>query len=418
MRSRAIGTIVEQHVEEAATLRHTRRVLLSAPRVTLRDLARHDSRIEAQLDALAIAGEDAWAPCEAALEDGSVGALFTAAVRAIEDQQLARFDRLLLLAPEVPRGLAGIVSAFGWLEPDKLRGLVSGLLRSQEDARRVVGLAACGAHRVDPGLGSGRFIEDKAPDVRARALRIAGDLGHVESLSACIAATKDEDIHCRFWASWSAILLGDRNRALEVLMQIGLVEGPHRETALFISLMAAHLPNAHGVLQQIARQPQHLRLLTRGSGLVGDPSYISWLIGNMKKDRCARLAGEAFTFITGADLRLLKLTRTSPADHESGPNDDSEDPDVGMDEDDDLPWPDPEKVQVWWDANVDRFRAGGRHFMGEMVTEENCQRVLKQGCQRQRIAAAVYLSLLNPGTPLFEWRAPAFRQQRLLTAMV
>jgi len=31
--------------------------------------------------------------------------------------------------------------------------------------------------------------------------------------------------------------------------------------------------------------------------------------------------------------------------------------------------------------------------------------VLKEGFQRQRIAAALYLSLLNPGTPLFEWRA-------------
>jgi hypothetical protein len=27
------------------------------------------------------------------------------------------------------------------------------------------------------------------------------------------------------------------------------------------------------------------------------------------------------------------------------------------------------------------------------------------------------LSLLNPGTPLFKWRAPAWRQQRLLATM-
>ena len=39
------------------------------------------------------------------------------------------------------------------------------------------------------------------------------------------------------------------------------------------------------------------------------------------------------------------------------------------------------------------------------------------GARRGAIAAALYLSLLNPGTPLFEWRAPARRQQRLLAEM-
>jgi hypothetical protein len=43
--------------------------------------------------------------------------------------------------------------------------------------------------------------------------------------------------------------------------------------------------------------------------------------------------------------------------------------------------------------------------------------VLKTGHQRQRILAAHYLCLLNPGTPLFNTSAPAWRQQRLLAQM-
>jgi hypothetical protein len=42
---------------------------------------------------------------------------------------------------------------------------------------------------------------------------------------------------------------------------------------------------------------------------------------------------------------------------------------------------------------------------------------LKTGFQRQRIAAAEYLTLLAPGTPLFNTAAPAWRQQRLLAKM-
>jgi hypothetical protein len=40
--------------------------------------------------------------------------------------------------------------------------------------------------------------------------------------------------------------------------------------------------------------------------------------------------------------------------------------------------------------------------------------VLRSGYQRQRIAAALELALMRPDRPLFERRAPAFRQQALL----
>jgi hypothetical protein len=44
--------------------------------------------------------------------------------------------------------------------------------------------------------------------------------------------------------------------------------------------------------------------------------------------------------------------------------------------------------------------------------------LLKNGFQRQRMAAAIYLCLLKPGTPLFNCAAPAWRQQRLLAQML
>lgn len=44
-------------------------------------------------------------------------------------------------------------------------------------------------------------------------------------------------------------------------------------------------------------------------------------------------------------------------------------------------------------------------------------RLLREGFQRQRIAAAEYLCLLQPGTPLFYTSAPAWRQKRWLAKM-
>ena len=174
---------------------------------------------------------------------------------------------------------------------------------------------------------------------------------------------------------------------------------------------------AHGVLRQLAKESPQRRWLIQGSGIAGDPAYVPWLISHTREEKTSRLAGEAFSLITGADLSALNLERPQPEGFESGPNDDPEDENVDMDPDDGLPWPDPDKVEKWWAATAGRFQKGTRYFMGAPVTREHCIDVLKNGYQRQRILAAQYLCLLDPGTPLFNTSAPAWRQQRLLAKM-
>jgi uncharacterized protein (TIGR02270 family) len=131
-----------------------------------------------------------------------------------------------------------------------------------------------------------------------------------------------------------------------------------------------------------------------------------------------RLAGESFSCITGLDLVYLDLERKPPEGVDFGPNDDPNDGDVAMDEDDGLPWPDVEKISSWWHTNGQRSKPSAYYFVGEPPSAAHCLDVLKNGFQRQRMAAAIYLCLLKPGTPLFNSAAPAWRQQRLLAKMV
>jgi len=135
----------------------------------------------------------------------------------------------------------------------------------------------------------------------------------------------------------------------------------------------------------------------------------------------SRLAGEAFTLMTGADLAKLDLERKPPEGASDGqfggPNEDPADDNVALDEDESLPWPDPERVQGWWQANQGSFPAAQRFFMGAGPSPAQALKVLREGGQRQRIAAAQWACLLTPGTPLFPTAAPAWRQQRWLKAM-
>jgi uncharacterized protein (TIGR02270 family) len=409
-----LPSIVRHHVDDASTQHTTRKVLVSAPHLNLRLLRRHDDRLAAHLDGIAVAGDDKRPICEAALQEGGAGAAFVATVLALEGRDGALLQELLTLGDTDLNRRSRILAAFGWTERSQLQGVVRQLLLSTSTFERFVGVAACSMHRVDPGLGPARRLEDPDPLVRARAYRAAGELGMREFLSRLGSATRDADPMCQFWAAWSAVLLGDRQDALDLLQSRALQDGAFRARAFTLALSAMSGQMGHEYLRPLAQDPALLRWLVKGVGIVGDPTYIPWLLGHMADDRLARLAGESFTLITGLDLSRPPFERARPDNFESGPNDDPADENVAMDEDEGLPWSDVGQVQAWWNQNGGRFTAGVRHFMGEPITREHCIDVLRNGYQRQRIAAAHHLCLLNPGQALFEWRAPAWRQQRLL----
>ncbi|MBS0172637.1 MAG: TIGR02270 family protein [Nitrospira sp.] len=415
--SRPVVAVVRQHAEEAAQLRHVRSVLVAAPHVKLHHLRRLDDRIAAHLDGLAVAGEFGSELCDAGLESPGTGEVFCVAVRALGGRQVDGLDKVLAIAVVLPNLLTGLVSALGWVSAPDLKGIVGGLLASSDLFKQRIGVTACALHRVDPGAVLAGLIESAEPTLRARALRCAGEVGRVDLLPALVSAIKDEDPECRFRAAQSAVLLGDRGAALALLRQTTFQPGPFRLPALALALFASDAASASELVKQVASQREDVRLLIRAVGFAADTARIPWLIGLMADNKLARVVGESFSFITGADLAWLDLERKPPEDFESGPNDNPEDEDVSMDEDDGLPWPDQAKVQAWWAANSHRFEPGVRYFMGAPPTWEHCLQVLKDGYQRQRIAAAHYLCLLRPGTPLFNCAAPAWRQKRLLERM-
>ena len=128
----------------------------------------------------------------------------------------------------------------------------------------------------------------------------------------------------------------------------------------------------------------------------------------------ARGAGDAFETITGADLMALSLDRPPPSPLPSGPTDDQADANVTLDSDEGFVWPDPDKVAAWWNDNGSRFRVGTSYFLGTPKQSVDWIGALQEATQRRRRAAALELALQRPGQALFEVRAGARLQQRLL----
>jgi len=412
----AVPQVISQHLDDAVMLRATRAVLVRSPHARLLHLERLDERLTAHLDGLQGAGPLADALSRQSLETPGVGQLFVAAVGAIERRDEQRLASLLSLTAAVPDAGRALASAFGWVPAPLLRGIISRLLAGTPE-ERWVGLAGCLLHRVDPGPVLADFAAHDDVGLRAWALRAAGELGRADLLAACLASARHADAAVRLAATRSALLLGDRGAALAGLQSLARTPGPAQLAALSLLLPAIDTESARAEVRALAQQEAPLRTMLRAAAWAGDTQVMPWLLKHLQDPALTRLAGESFSFITGVDLALIDLERKPPEEIAAGPNDDASDADVRLDEDDGLPWPDPQRIAAWWQTHGTRFASGTRYFMGEQPSTAHCLSVLRTGFQRQRATAAQYLCLLNPGTPLFNIAAPAWRQQRLLASM-
>jgi uncharacterized protein (TIGR02270 family) len=409
-----IENIVEQHAEEAAFLWLLRDDAVQAPHYSMKDLADLDERVEAHIDGLRIAGEAGWSFCADALAQEEPGEVFAAAVLAFESGQDQRIKMVLEAAATDPELSRGLISALGWLRFDQVKDHIDQLLRSLAPELRRIGVAASAVHRQDPGSTLVNALNDEDTFLKARAIRAVGELGRIDLLPMLKKQLAAEDKDCQFWAGWSAVLLGDRDDALELLKAVAVSESPFRDRSLQVALRAMGSVGAQKWLKDQAQHPDLLRYAIIGAGVIGDPVYIPWLIEQMEMPDHARVAGEAFTMITGVDIAYEDLEGEWPEGFEAGPTESPEDEDVELDPDEDLPWPDPELIAEWWNKNKGSFQSGTRYLLGKPISPEHLQHVLRHGFQRQRASAAIELAMLEPGQPLFEIRAPGFRQQQVL----
>jgi uncharacterized protein (TIGR02270 family) len=202
-----------------------------------------------------------------------------------------------------------------------------------------------------------------------------------------------------------------------VLKQIAESVLPSDDTALKAMELVVRKIDASSAISwhhRLAANPAHIRLAVGAAGAIGDPVLVPWMISLMNELPLARVAGQSFTSITGVDLAYDNLEGKPPQGFEAGPSDDPKDESVAMDPDENLPWPDPALVAQWWSRHQREFHNGTRYLLGRPISVDWLQQVLRTGRQRQRAAAALELAIAQPGQPLFEVRAPGFRQLKAL----
>lgn len=396
--------IFEQYHGDASFLWLLRTIAVNQPHYKIDDIKGLERRIEAHLDGLMTAPDDAWEICKDAMVLQEPGEMFTSSVLAFRSLDVTKIQAVVEAGMATEATVTGLVSALGWLPGRLCHSWIKKFLTSKDINHKYLAIAACSVRREDPREYLTNIFQREDclahQKLYARSLRLVGELKRRDLSPALRIALNSDNPEILFWACWSGILLGDKT-LVDRLQSFVLEKGPFQEKAIQLVFRALPVEQARTWITQMAKQPEQTRNIIKATAILGDPHAINWLIAQMRVPALSQLAGEAFTTITGIDLEanMLAIDDLPDLDHQL-PNDNPEDDNVDLDEDEHLPFPDVDKVGAVWQKYQQRFMPGQRYLLGKLIASDSLEQIFMTGFQRQRCAAALELALLEPSKML------------------
>lgn len=407
-----IPNVLCQHADSAAALAQDRFYALRSSNYDLTDLVNLESRFEANIDGLIISGEEGWSHYEKHLEAGDYGEVFVISVLAIKLHDNKHFQLAFEMAGDDEELLNAIADAFVWLPYNEVSSYLDVLYKIKKPEKQFVAIAASAGHRVMNKHNLIDALSSKNNLLHCRAVLAIAELGLKELIPKLKENTHHEDENIRFFTFWTLTRFGYA-KSMEQLTRF-LANPIYGEQAIQFEMMQKDVNKAISILRQLYKNKSTKRLAIYGTGLLGNPASIPMLIEVMKIPELARVAGEAFTFITGVDIEYNDLDQDAPEDFESGPNDYPADENVDMDPDEDLPWPNPELIAKWWQENRHTYQESKKYLLGKEVSLAQYQAILIHGTQKQRAFAAIAIAVYQKDQAIFNVCLPAKRQRYLL----
>ena len=397
---------LDKAFDDAAFLWLLRDSAVNQPNYAYSDLAEHDLRIGSLINILACSPEEAWEIAIVALQLQQPGEVFVAAVLAFKSLDIRNIQTV------VEVGLSGcacsraLISALAWLPGRLVHSWIKRFLTSKDLQHKYLALAVCAARREDPKehLSNILLRDDcrESPLLYARAVRLAGELKRFDLLPAIRQAQQSKFDEVVFWTIWSQILLGDKSLACMLTPWI-IGAGNLQGFAIEVGLRSGSLTDGRAWITTLSQNPKMQRQAIRAAAILGDPQAVPWLIGQMQNASLSRLAGEAFSTITGIDLQEHQLALSDIPDlDEVLPDDGAQNEALSVTDDQFLPFPDVPKIAAIWQRYQHRFNPGKRYFHGFLLSGsiesiEHLHHIYHVGNQRLRADAALELALEETG---------------------
>lgn len=410
--SAIIENVIYQHAENACSLWLQRHHAVYEPHYTFTDLVHLDNRVEANLDGLRIAGEHALPIIDENIAGEEEGGYFTKSILLLEQGEKKEFFELAESVSGEQKILEEFDSALAWVKPMYLTHVVKDLLSSSVPTLVELGLKACAAHQRPAKAYIQNGLKSNDVNLRATSMEVAANSGFTEFGNYLQGITEWESDREKFQCARALAFLGNQSAGRSRLHSMAVSESEFNSTAVALIAMMDDPAACKALLKSLDATEHRERDVVRGFGYLGDPSAVDWLIKKTEMPNICRLAGGSISMITGIDLAQSDLeTLDAPEGFEdTGPNDDPADTNVALDEDEDLPWPNPDLVRTWWQSS-EKLPSGKRFLDGREKTSNELMVVFREGFQRQRNAAADSLALLNPTSQYLDASLPTNKQR-------
>lgn len=399
--------IFEQYGTDSAFLWVLRSIAVEQPHNNTGDILALEQRIDAQLNGLMSSIDTAWTVCEEGLIHEEAGEVFTATIVAMRSRDVKRIQKAVEVGLSSEQCSKGLISAMGWLSEDIVNPWTQRFLNGKEMDHKLLGLAICSIRRQDPGEVLGSILqreECKENEILfARALRLIGELRRQDCMPALQSAMADKRSSIVFWSHWSAVLLGQHACIAQLKAFVLDYQSPYQDLALQLCFRVLPVEQGRVWISELAKDEKQARTVIKATGILGDPHAVNWLISKMTEPKFAKIAGEAFSYITGADFTKHELTSEQPIVHPM--SEDEPDESVELDEDENLPYPDHNKVAKLWRSHGQKFLIGHRYFIGQPIKTAWLKSILNNGTQRQRHAAALELAINDNSLQFINSRA-------------
>lgn len=372
---------------------------------TLSQLFDADCYLRSYLEYLPDTSQTEWKKIEGLSEEKwSAGYLFSSSFIAIKNEKLNWFRRVSNIAVAYPKISQGFISSFGWLPATIARKYLNILVKSKYGKWKKLAIAVATTNSIPCDESLVDFSKDGDRDLQILSIKSIGKMGRKNLLPILLKNFRSTDIDLQFWSAWSAVLLGDREEALDTLKRFALNSAPLlQQQALHLILRCSAYEDVKRWLSILEKYDRYMYSVITGIGDWGYVSKIPWLIQLMNQPQLAWIAGRAFMTITGVDVfneGLIRPRIIHPSDKDQ----------IDSIETAQLFLPDPKAIESWWAINRIHYQDDKRYLMGRAITFDHCIEVLSHGRQYQRDAAALEIGLLQHDLPVLEIHATSFQQ--------
>ena len=406
--------IVDESLDEATFLWRVWERELTSPTRNLDEVwSWTEDRLHGALDGVLVAG---------------AGAIDVAAAGLLSNEPARVAASAGVLASSADqRATDALAAALGAAEDEPLRAMVRGLeLLGSDQALNAAASVLTGRRSVDAGALCRLKAFHRVPpgDEMLTALRSGIPDIQVDALRAALL------VPSRRAGEWIAAALRDRHAmvqyaAVEGAVSLGVDDG--WETAVYLArkvdadagryfklLAMLGTPYEHAIVYSALRIPELQLPAIWALGHIGTVRAAEACLAGMLYETLARACGEAYCWITGADLARDDLAADEPSVEVPPFEDDDLDANLVPPPEALWPLPDPDRARQHWLARSSQFVPDVRYIHGRPATPETVSAMIETGPMLRRPDLVLELRARTQGRYDVETRAFRWRQRQMM----